>query len=212
MSRRVLLIGDKLSDRTAILDALVHIGGAPFPLERVDLLAAGLDRLSRDQTKQTSASECSAAIIVDLYLPDSSGIETFEQLFQATPHIPILVIAASHDERIARRALRHGARGYVLRARLDAYCLCKVLESMLERAANAEAPFVQRELAEITLNSIGDAVISVNFGGEVTYLNAKAEAMTGWRREEAVARPLTEVLQIVDGTTRIPVPNPLIVA
>ena len=212
MSRRVLLIDDKLSDRAAILDVLGHTDGTPFPLERVSLLAEGLGRLSKDRTKHTTASDRIAAIIVDLFLPDSNGIETFDQLFQATPNIPILVIAALRDEHIAKLAVRHGAQDYLLKQRLDGYSLCKALESMVERAANAEALFTQRELAEITLNSIGDAVISVNVGGEVTYLNAVAESMTGWRADEAAARPLEEVLHILNGATRIPVPNPLMLA
>jgi diguanylate cyclase (GGDEF)-like protein/PAS domain S-box-containing protein len=212
MSRRVLLIDDKLSDRAAILDVLGHTDGTPFPLERVSLLAEGLERLSKDRTKHTAASHRIAAIIVDLFLPDSNGIETFDQLFQATPNIPILVIATLQDEHIAKLAVRHGAQDYLLKQRLDGYSLCKALESMVERTANAEALFAQRELAEITLSSIGDAVISVNVSGEVTYLNAVAESMTGWRADEAAARPLEEVLHIVNGATRIPVPNPLMLA
>jgi diguanylate cyclase (GGDEF)-like protein/PAS domain S-box-containing protein len=212
MSRRVLLIDDKLSDRAAILDVLGHTDGTPFPLERVSLLAEGLERLSKDRTKHTTASDRIAAIIVDLFLPDSNGIETFDQLFQATPNIPILVIATLHDEHIAKLAVRHGAQDYLLKQRLDGYSLCKALESMVERAANAEALFAQRELAEITLNSIGDAVIRVNVGGEVTYLNAVAESMTGWRADEAEAQPLEEVLHILNGATRIPAPNPLMLA
>jgi len=212
MSRRVLLIDDNPLDRTAIVDALVHTEGAPFLLERVGLLSAGLQRLSRDRNRHTTASDRISAIIVDLFLPDSNGIETFDQLFQATPYIPILVIATVHDEHLAKLAVRHGAQGYLLKPRLDGYSLCKALESMVERAANAEVLFAQRELAQITLNCIGDAVISVNFGGEVTYLNAAAEAMTGWQCDEALARPLAEVLNILNGATRIPVTNPMLVA
>src|SRR5665213_4220654 len=81
---------------------------------------------------------------------------------------------------------------------------------MVERAANAEALFAQRELAEITLNSIGDAVISVNVAGDVTYLNAVAASLTGWKADEAVLRPLGEVLHIVNSCTRAPVPIPLL--
>jgi diguanylate cyclase (GGDEF)-like protein/PAS domain S-box-containing protein len=209
MSRRVLLIDDKLSDRTVIVDALADFGGTPFPLLQVGLLAEGLARLSRGRTNQTTAAERIAAIIVDLVLPDSNGIETFDQLFQATPNIPILVIASAQDEPIAKLAVRHGAQDYLLKPRLDGYSLCKALESMLERAANAEALFAQRELAEITLNSIGDAVISVNVVGEVTYLNAVAESLTGWRSDEAAARPLEDVLHILNGATRTPAPSPL---
>jgi diguanylate cyclase (GGDEF)-like protein/PAS domain S-box-containing protein len=212
MSRRVLLIDDKLSDRTAIIDALADCGGTPFPLVQVGLLAEGLERLSRGRTNQTTAAERIAAIIVDLVLPDGNGIETFDELFQATPNIPILVIATAQDEPIAKLAVRHGAQDYLLKPRLDGYSLCKALESMLERAANAEALFAQRELAEITLNSIGDAVISVNVVGEVTYLNAVAESLTGWRSDEAAARPLEDVLHILNGATRTPVRSPLMLA
>jgi diguanylate cyclase (GGDEF)-like protein/PAS domain S-box-containing protein len=64
--------------------------------------------------------------------------------------------------------------------------------------------------AQATLDSIGDAVLSSDNAGNVTYLNSAAEAMTGWSRSEAKGRPLDEVLQIVDGSTREPlVRNPL---
>jgi diguanylate cyclase (GGDEF)-like protein/PAS domain S-box-containing protein len=212
MSRRVLLIEDKQSDRTVMLDALVHSGGTAFPVEQVGLLSEGLNRLSEDRTKRTAASDRISAIIVDLFLPDSRGIETFDLLFHATPNIPVLVITTLQDEHIAKLAVRHGAQDYLLKQRLDGYSLRKALESMVERAANAEALFAQRELAQITLNSIGDAVISVNVGGAVRYLNPVAESMTGWRSEEAAGRPLEEVLHILNGATRAPVPSPLLLA
>jgi diguanylate cyclase (GGDEF)-like protein/PAS domain S-box-containing protein len=212
MSRNVLLIDEKLSDRTAILEALIDTHGITFPLERVGLLREALERLSRDRAKPIAAADRIAAVILDLRLPDSQGIETFDRLFQATPHIPILVIATLADEPIAKLAVQHGAQDYLLKPRLDGYSLSKALQNMVERAANAEVLFAHRELAEITLNSIGDAVISVNFGGKVTYLNAVAESITGWPRHEAVARPLEDVLHILNGPTRAPVPNPLVLA
>jgi diguanylate cyclase (GGDEF)-like protein/PAS domain S-box-containing protein len=74
---------------------------------------------------------------------------------------------------------------------------------------DTDAALTQNERAEITLNSIGDAVISTDMPGNVTYLNAVAERMTGWPREEAVGRPLCRVFQIVDGATRETCPNPM---
>ena len=71
----------------------------------------------------------------------------------------------------------------------------KTLRSMVERAANAEALFEEKERAQVTLNSIGDAVISTDVGGRVTYLNAVAESMTGWSQEEAAGRPLEDVFR-----------------
>jgi diguanylate cyclase (GGDEF)-like protein/PAS domain S-box-containing protein len=212
MSRSVLLVADKLSDRSAVVGALIDTHSVSFLLEQVGLLSEGLERLSQDSAKSIGAPDRVAAIILDLFLPDSTGIETFDQLFQATPHIPILVLASSADEPIAKLAVQHGAQDYLLKPRLDGYSLCKALQSMVERTTNAEALFAHRELAEITLNAIGEAVISVNVVGEVTYLNAVAEHITGWPVDEAVTRPLEEVLHIVNGVTRASVPSPLMLA
>jgi len=69
--------------------------------------------------------------------------------------------------------------------------------------------FVSAELAQITLDSIGDAVLSIDLAGRVTYLNPVAEHMTGWPIAEAVGKPIAEVLHIIDSETREPAPNPL---
>src|SRR5580692_12932726 len=98
MSRSVLLIDDKLSDYTVILDALNAEQGPPFTLDWATSLSDGLEKLSTSRTTPTTAPNRIAAIIVDLFLPDSKGIETFDLLLQAAPHTPILVITPLQDE------------------------------------------------------------------------------------------------------------------
>jgi diguanylate cyclase (GGDEF)-like protein/PAS domain S-box-containing protein len=73
----------------------------------------------------------------------------------------------------------------------------------------AAALSLEGERAQITLDSIGDAVVSTDLGGRITYLNRVAESMTGWSRQEAAGRPLEEVLRIVEGTSRESALNPL---
>lgn len=82
----------------------------------------------------------------------------------------------------------------------------KSMEFVL-RAAE-EALFEEKERAQVTLNSIGDAVIAADLRGDVTYLNLVAETMTGWSYEDALGRPLPEVFNIIDGTTRKAAANP----
>jgi PAS domain S-box-containing protein len=65
-----------------------------------------------------------------------------------------------------------------------------------------------RELLRVTLASIGDAVITTDVDGKIAYLNAVAEALTGWRQAEAAGRPLDTVFRIVNETTRKPVESP----
>jgi diguanylate cyclase (GGDEF)-like protein/PAS domain S-box-containing protein len=154
-------------------------------------------------------SEHVAAIFVDLFLPDSKGIDTFDRLFEAAPDIPILVLSALRDEETARLAVQHGAQDYLVKSRLDSYAVTKALRNMIERAANSEALFEEKERAQVTLDSIGDAVISTDASGRVTYINAVAEALTGWSRQAATTRSLTDVFRIVDVDSREVAQDPL---
>jgi diguanylate cyclase (GGDEF)-like protein/PAS domain S-box-containing protein len=74
--------------------------------------------------------------------------------------------------------------------------------------AAEDALFEEKERAQVTLNSIGDAVLTTDLQGNVTYLNLAAETMTGWSCEEALGLPLAEVFRIIDGTTRAVAANP----
>ena len=77
-----------------------------------------------------------------------------------------------------------------------------------ELALVQEALFEEKERAQVTLSSIGDAVLCTDISGKVTYLNPVAETMTGWTAADALGRPLGEVFRIIDGTTRQPADNP----
>ena len=66
----------------------------------------------------------------------------------------------------------------------------------------------RRELFRVTLRSIGDAVITTDVEGRVTYMNAVAESLTGWNQADAVGQSLETVFRIVNEDTRQPVENP----
>ncbi len=67
----------------------------------------------------------------------------------------------------------------------------------------------QHELMRVTLDSIGDAVITTDTGGRILWLNPVAERMTGWRAEDAHGRPSSEVFDIVSEDTGNPAPDPI---
>jgi diguanylate cyclase (GGDEF)-like protein/PAS domain S-box-containing protein len=206
LSRNLLLILAETTEGSAVRRALVNSRDGPFNVEWVSRCSDALERLGRPR------DEDFAAIVVDLFLPDSQGIETFEKLFRSAPHIPILVWSRLRDEDAARLALQRGAQDYLLAEHLDDHSLSKALNSMLERSTYADALFLEKERAQVTLNSIGDAVISTDVAGNITYLNPIAESMTGWSSQEAFGQPLRDVLKIIDGDSREPAMNPLAMA
>ncbi len=78
-----------------------------------------------------------------------------------------------------------------------------------ERQRAENTLFDEKERIQVTLTSIGDAVITTDLTGRVDYLNRSAEQLTAWPQGEAVGRPLCQVLNIVDENTRDPVDDPI---
>jgi diguanylate cyclase (GGDEF)-like protein/PAS domain S-box-containing protein len=69
---------------------------------------------------------------------------------------------------------------------------------MMTDSRTTEAVVLENEVANLTLDSIGEAVLRTDAQGKVTYLNRKAEEMTGWRREDARGRLAAEVLRLIE--------------
>ena len=92
--------------------------------------------------------------------------------------------------------------------RLRAVALQNARSIVLARQRAEEALRKQSDWLRVTLASIGDAVISTDAEGRVTFMNAVAEALTGWPQAEAQGRPLPEVFHIVNEETREPAENP----
>jgi len=83
-----------------------------------------------------------------------------------------------------------------------------VVSDVNARKRAEEALRQQREWLQVTLSSIGDAVIATDTDGDVTFLNPVAEALTGWKQEEAQGQPLRKVFNIMNEQTRDTVENP----
>jgi diguanylate cyclase (GGDEF)-like protein/PAS domain S-box-containing protein len=199
-SRTLLLIDSDQSHAALFREALLSARDGPFHGECVLTLAEGIERSRKKEIW---------AIFVNLSLPDSRGLKTFVRLTLAVPGIPTLVIALAKDEDVALEALRHGAKDYLLEDRLDGCSFVRAIRNMVERETAAEALFTEQERAQVTLNSIGDAVLSTDIEGNVIYLNVVAERMTGWVRKDALGKPFADVFNIVDGSTREASRNPL---
>ncbi|QHI99702.1 EAL domain-containing protein [Xylophilus rhododendri] len=87
--------------------------------------------------------------------------------------------------------------------------LAGAFQDVTERKRLAKLLAEQHELMRVTLHSIGDAVITTDRLGRVTWLNPVAERMTGWLSEDAAGRPLSEAFHIVHEGTRETAPNPV---
>jgi diguanylate cyclase (GGDEF)-like protein/PAS domain S-box-containing protein len=196
----LLLIDDDPCHAKAFQEALMAAGYGSANFEWVRTLSRGLEILAHKRPW---------AIFLNLFLPDSRGADTIDRLLSVTSTGPVVVLGGVDDEDICKAALERGAQDYLLEGHVDSYSFARAIRNIIEREIARQELFAEKERAQVTLNSIGDAVLSTDISGNVTYLNVVAEHMTGWSRKEAVGHPLNVVFQIIDGATHKPSPNPM---
>jgi diguanylate cyclase (GGDEF)-like protein/PAS domain S-box-containing protein len=122
-------------------------------------------------------------------------------------------------ESVHRMRHRSGEWRWVMsraQARVDAHGrllrLVGVELDITERKLYEEALFREKESAQITLQSIGDGVITTNASSVIDYINPVAEELTGWRLEDAMGRPVEEIFRAFHEETCEPLENPLSVS
>jgi diguanylate cyclase (GGDEF)-like protein/PAS domain S-box-containing protein len=196
----VLIISSSEDDIGLLRHALGDASDGPFDVESASTLAEGVERIHHGGID---------AILVDLTLPDGQGLACFDQIYGTASHTPILTLCDLDDEEQAKEAVQRGAQGWLSKGYFDNALVPQSLRNIIERMKVEQGLYIAKARAEITLNSIGDAVISVDTHGRVDYLNVAAELVTGWPRDEASGRPIEEVLNIVDGVTGRQIVNPV---
>ena len=84
----------------------------------------------------------------------------------------------------------------------------QLLDEIAQRKKIERKLSEQKERVQVTLASIGDAVITTEAHGNVLYLNPVAEGLTGWRNADAKGQPIAEIMRLLNETTREPIENP----
>ena len=121
---RVLLIEDNPADQRIIQELLAQRGRRPFELECAQTLRQGLDLLS---------GEVFDAVMLDLSLPESSGIDTFFRVHQRYPEVPIVILSGLGSEEVASRAVGSGAQDYLLKDEMSPELLVRAIRYAIER-------------------------------------------------------------------------------
>ncbi len=145
---RVLLFEDTPED-ACLVAALLERARDPFHLEVAPSLAAALDRLA------TGGID---VLLLDLNLPDSRGLETFERAQDHSPTVPVLVLTALADEGLADQAIRQGAQDYILKDRLDSSLLIRAIRYGMERKRGENALRTSEQRFELMARATNDAV------------------------------------------------------
>ena len=175
-------------------------------LEKLGFGVSGIVSFGEDALKRVEA-EPPDLVLMDIELEgEMDGIEAADQI-RSRFNIPVVYVTGYADEDVLERAKVTEPFGYVVKPFED-----RELNSVIEIALYKHEMETKLKESEAwlytTLKSIGDAVITTDTKGIVTFMNPVARSLTGWRLEEAMGRPLADVFNIINEETRKEVENP----
>jgi len=183
---QVLIVEDEVIVAESIRTRLLSLGYA------VSAIAS-----SGQEAIQKAAETHPDLVLMDIKLEgDMDGVEAAEQI-HARFDIPVVYLTAYADDDTLQRAKITEPFGYILKP-----FEVRELQTAIEMALYKHK--MERKLKEserwlaTTLRSIGDAVIATDAKGCIKFMNPVAEALTGWKQEEALGRDLTKVFNIID--------------
>ncbi len=170
-------------------------------------------------------------ILLDIKLPDIDGYEVCKQLKSndQTAPIPIIFLSALNETVNKVQGLEVGGVDYIAKpfqveevlARVETHLTIQRLQKSLqeqnlslikemeENQRLKDIYFAEKELAQVTLQSIGDAVITTDAQGNIKYFNPVAKRLTGWQDQESEGIPIDTIFSIINEVTRKPVDNPI---
>lgn len=119
---QILLIEDNPGDARLIKEYLGEVTSSTFDLDTVDNLSDGLKHLDGKD-----------AILLDLALPDSAGLDTFKKIHSHAPGLPIIVLTGTDDDALALKAVQEGAQDYLVKGQVSSQLLSHSIRYAIER-------------------------------------------------------------------------------
>ncbi len=130
-------------------------------------------------------------VLLDLSLPDSSGIETVKAVRKLLPDVPIIVLSGNDDKDIAIAALESGAQDYLVKGHYEHDAMGKAISHTLVRG-KLEA---RLRLFEVALNSAANAIVITDKDNHIEWANPAFTQLTGYPLAEAIGHKPSELVK-----------------
>ena len=191
------------------------------------LLESAVESLAEVVTVSRSAAAFSVIlaqqpdlIVLDISMPELSGFDVCKQLkaCPSTASIPVIFVTSHSDTENEHSALSLGAIDFIskpidiemCRMRVRNHLTLQSQKALLNKV-NQELEAEKKQLA-ITLKSIADGVISINAAGDITFINPVAQRLTGYSVQDALGKPIDEIMNLRDASSHEPLLNPALYA
>jgi PAS domain S-box-containing protein len=138
------------------------------------------------------------AVMLDLGLPDSEGLETFERIQRAAGSIPILVLSGRDDDSIAVAAVQAGAQDYLVKSSTDVHLLVRALRYACERAQFRHQLIEREARFRALVDHSHETIVLLDPQLVCTYVSRAASSTFGYEPEEMLGRRLDDLVHADD--------------
>ncbi len=181
---KILLIEDDVQDAEIIDELLTDAKHFSYELIRADSLAESREMITKDPD----------VILLDLGLPESSGIETYLKVKELFRKYPIIIMTGLDDEKVAETAVRHDAQDYLVKGEISSTLLKKsILYAIDRKLAQKKLLDNEARLREIFTTCV-DGIISVDESMNFIRWNPGAEKILGYTADEVLGKSIMTIV------------------
>ena len=182
--RKILLVEDNSAD-ARVIQTMLEGYAEEYPVLHVERLKDALSRLTQEEF---------AVVLLDLSLPDSTGVDTIGPVRRQTPQVPIIVLTGLDDEKVGIKAVQEGAQDYLVKGQFVASAFMRTIQYAIERHRLRQNLRVSEGRVRDLFENASDAIVSFTTEGIVTEVNRGLETLLGWSREELIGQHYRQIL------------------
>ena len=181
---QVLLVEDSPSDAQLLCESLRDYPLQKFEIERVERLDEAVALLARQSFD---------VILLDLNLPDSSGLETCRRISRAAGQAPIIVLTGADDEVIAAEAMCLGVQDYLVKGQAHGGMIGRTIRYAVERSQSQRALRESERQFKSTFENAAIGIAHVALDGHIRQCNSRFCEIAGYLPDDILGRTCEEI-------------------
>lgn len=192
---KVLLVEDNTDDVFFLHSALNKRKGTHFQVETTSTVSAGIARLDAGNID---------VVLLDLSLPDSTGLDTFLGVKNHARDIPIIILSGRDDETLAVNAVHAGAEDYLVKGRVDSQLITRAIIYALERTESKKAVIKAEEKFRSIFENSVSGIFQTTPEGTYLNVNPALARIYGYSSQEELMSRISDIgrLLYVDPSRR----------
>lgn len=187
---KTLLVEDNSGDARLVKEALYDSQDVQFEITHFDRLKPALEKLKEENFD---------ILLLDLTLPDESGIKTVNRAKEESPNIPIVVLTGLSDHDLALKALQEGAQDYLVKGQVETELLSRSIRYAIERsqiiASRKESDEKYRSLTDDVLDTSLVGIFILDSKSKIVWVNKSVELYFGLPREDIINKDKKELIE-----------------